>query len=102
MNNNYKSRTGIYPRITLNSIRLNQSDHGKDKKKKNKILPIYFYEISYDNISISPSIVASFLWQYISIIRNLMKEAYGNSSKTKTKHPYRVMKMEIKRQETYK
>lgn len=31
-----------------------------------------------------------------------MKEAYGNSSKTKTKHPYRVMKMEIKRQETYK
>ena len=31
-----------------------------------------------------------------------MKEAYGNSSKTNTKHPYRVMKMEIKRQETYK
>ena len=101
MNNNYKSRTGIYPRITLNSIRLNQSDHGKDKKKK-FFLPIYFYEISYGNISISPSIVASFLWQYISIIRNLMKEAYGNSSKTNTKHPYRVMKMEIRRQETYK
>ena len=27
-------------------------------------------------MTISPSIVASFSWQYISIIRNLMKEAY--------------------------
>ena len=68
-------------------------------KKKN-----FFYRFTSMKflMAISPSIVASFLWQYISIIRNLMKEAYGNSSKTNTKHPYRVMKMEIKRQETYK
>ena len=29
VNNKYKSRTEIYTRITLNSITLNHSDHGK-------------------------------------------------------------------------
>ena len=67
--------------------------------KKTKIPPIYCYEISDDNIS---RIVASFLWQYICIITNLRKEAFGNSSKTNTKHPYRVMKMKNKTQLTSK
>ena len=70
-----------------------------NKKKNSTNLLLWNFWWQYLNIS---SIVASFLWQYICIITNLRKEASGNSSKTNTKHPYRVMKMKNKTQLTSK